>query len=618
MASDTGVDRPLDQVVYRWSYSSLLGRKGMGPVATSLTYEELRDWHGELDNHVSMDRSLPETPAWSMCRVRLEERYALILREAAIHGTNRPGNNAHILLDPARTVEWHRMLATAWLHGRRGGGLTGSEVPLADVADGAPMRAAPLRRDALDGHVYEEIRRTARDKAELLEVVLAAVLRDPTKAFTLHVDDVGADIVPLLWGVFELAQRIAPGTWTFSTYETSDASVKPRFVLVPRWPHTPEPANRLRIDPASEPQPGLDQFRNAAGVLVQLFCTLPWPEVDAKLVKVAAAARAMNASNRERAVLVLELDPDATGFVQAFVPPLPVDDPPRGYPARPEQGHGRGDGRGDGAWLGSGLEPGRGAGAESGESDEGEASGYSDTWSRRDESEESGESDEFGEVGEFDASDGFGESGRSSRSSRSGRSGRSGRSSRSGVFDERDGREDWGRRDERDERDVRDGRGESDRRDSVGWAPRRERDECYEPDDRAALGDRADRVDSGDRSEPFFRVGGGVSMGDADRPARPVPPRPEQLAPARPGVAAAGSRPALPSTGADGRPCAGRPTGPRGSGWRRPGPATKRWGRPRRRWPGPAGASRASSAPRSNRRTPPRSRWPCCWPSRRS
>ncbi|MFE3312452.1 hypothetical protein ACFXMF_26130, partial [Embleya sp. NPDC059213] len=64
MASGTGADErdPLDQVVYRWSYGDLFGRQGMGPVAGSPDPRELREWDRGLNSHVSMDRSLPETP----------------------------------------------------------------------------------------------------------------------------------------------------------------------------------------------------------------------------------------------------------------------------------------------------------------------------------------------------------------------------------------------------------------------------------------------------------------------------------------------------------------------------------------------------------------------------
>ncbi|MGC0422533.1 hypothetical protein [Embleya sp. AB8] len=384
MASDATGDA-LDQIVYRWSYEHLLGGRGMGPVATSLTPDRLRDWHGGLDNHVSMDRSFPETPAWSFSRVRLEERHALILREAAIHGTNRPGTNAHVLLDPTLGVSGHRMLATAWLHERQGGGLTGSGVPLADVPENVPMRTGSIRPDSVDRAVCARIREQARAHAELLEVVLAAVLRDHLRTFTLHLHHVGPDIVPLLWGVFDLAQPLAPGMWTFSTYETSDASLKPRFVLVPRWPNTPEPSNRLRIDPRAEPQPGQDVFRDAAGFLVQLYCTRPWAEVDALLLKLEQAA-GKNASYADVADLVLRLEADRTGAVRTVGPGVGL-----------ESGSGVGSGAGPvtGPVAGPYGDP-----AAQGADDLG-VIGYTETWITGDAQDESHESYELPELHEL-------------------------------------------------------------------------------------------------------------------------------------------------------------------------------------------------------------------------
>jgi hypothetical protein len=321
MAADHGGPEPtLDQTVYRWSWEHLLGRKGMGPVATSLDGDELRGWDGELDHHVSMDRSHPECPTWSMGRVRFKDRYALLLREAAIHGTNRPGTDTHVLLDPERTVEPHTMLTMVWLHGNRGGGLTGTREALAEVPEGAGLPAVAIRPDAYDRDVRDWIRQDARRRFDLVEVVLAAVLRDPRKTYALRVRDVGDDFVPVLWGVFDLAMAIAPGFWTFSTFETNDGPVKPRFVLVPEWPTTQPPQDRLRIAPDLEPQPEDDVFAAAAATLVDLYRTRPWPQVRATLAKLRTATARQ--SPRECANLVIELEPDFTRQVPVVARPV--------------------------------------------------------------------------------------------------------------------------------------------------------------------------------------------------------------------------------------------------------------------------------------------------------
>ncbi|MET7304054.1 hypothetical protein [Embleya sp. NPDC005575] len=326
MASETGADErdPLDQIVYRWSYGDLFGRQGMGPVAGSLDRERLQEWDRGLNSHVSMDRSLPETPDWSMCRVHLPgDRHALILREAAIHASNRPGNNAHVLLDPERVIRPHTMLAAVWLHDRYGGGLTGSGIPRLDVRDDVALGGVSICPDAHRADVHETIRAQAREHAELVEVVLAAVMRNQDRKFTLLTEHVGADIVPLLWGVFDLAGWVAPGGRTFSTYETSDAAVKPSFVLVPRWPNTPEPAGRVRIDPRAEP--GQDVFREAARVLVRRYGEWSWAEMLGTLRELDDAV-GTDASNLDRANHVLGPAPGATHPIPA-VGPVSRDDP---------------------------------------------------------------------------------------------------------------------------------------------------------------------------------------------------------------------------------------------------------------------------------------------------
>lgn len=289
MASNSGNPQAsLDHIVYRWGFSSLLGRQGMGPIATTLNERELRSWHGELENHVSMDRSLARSPSWSASRVFHKDRYALILREASTHTGNRDGNNAHVLLDPQCLVDAHHMLAAVWLHGRVSPGVAHPAPVLETVGQGERLGLLRVRPDAYDLHRHEAIRTLARRDARLLEIVLAAVLRHPDMAYTLCAQDVGYDIVPLLWGLFDLAMGLAAGNWTFSTYETSDSVIKPRFVLVPKWPSAPPSRGRIRIDPYEEPRAGADVFREAAAVLVDLYLRNPWPVVDARLDKLDA------------------------------------------------------------------------------------------------------------------------------------------------------------------------------------------------------------------------------------------------------------------------------------------------------------------------------------------
>ncbi|MFE2867351.1 hypothetical protein [Embleya sp. NPDC059259] len=338
MASGTGADErdPLDQVVYRWSYGDLFGRQGMGPVAGSPDPRELREWDRGLNSHVSMDRSLPETPEWSMCQVHLPgDRHALILREAAIHGSNRRGNNAHVLLDPGRLIRPHTVLAAVWLHERYEGGLTGTGIPDRDVVLGG----ASIRPEAYRDDVHETIRRQARENGALVEVVLAAVMRNEARKFTLLTEHVGAEIVPLLWGVFDLAGWVAPGGRTFSTYETSDAATKPSFVVVPRWPNAPEPANRVRIDPDAEP--GEDVFREAARLLVRRYREWSWEEMLGTLRELDDAVGA-DASNLERAEYVLgrpsAAAAPAAGPVSRDDPAGEVDSPVLGWA---KMGHSR-------------------------------------------------------------------------------------------------------------------------------------------------------------------------------------------------------------------------------------------------------------------------------------
>ncbi|MFF7248254.1 hypothetical protein ACFZBU_30585 [Embleya sp. NPDC008237] len=267
VAADAGGFR---QIVYRRQDESLLGGRGLGPIASSVSRDELLGWHDDLREHVAVDVDDRGAPVTSVALVHTGRGAAVIRREYVVEG-----NNARVLLDPGRDLGPHRALVltqeAVWV----------GETALEDIPRGYGL--APLARDvveaALDGHA-ERLRGRARDQAHLLEVAVAAVLRHPSRFFSFQQADVGIDPVPVLWGLSDLLPRLVPGAFTFSTFETLDHSAKPRFVVLPRRPRDAQPwAGRYRLLARDEPKAGSDVHAHAAALLVSRYIDTDWSGV---------------------------------------------------------------------------------------------------------------------------------------------------------------------------------------------------------------------------------------------------------------------------------------------------------------------------------------------------
>jgi hypothetical protein len=84
---------------YRWSESSLLGTRGMGPVATSLAQSQLAEWDQFLRDHVWAADSEP-----GFTYVERDRVGALIRKHATAVTEGRPGSDAQVLLGERLTA----------------------------------------------------------------------------------------------------------------------------------------------------------------------------------------------------------------------------------------------------------------------------------------------------------------------------------------------------------------------------------------------------------------------------------------------------------------------------------------------------------------------------------
>lgn len=310
------------QIVYRHQDGDLLGHAGLGPIATSLTPDELPGWNDELRDHVAVDADDRGAPVTSVAFVHTGRGAAIVRREYVVNG-----NNARVLLDPGRDLGPHAALVlteeSVW-----------ANIPaVEDVAPGYELAPLPadLITDALDAHA-ERLRARAREQAYLLEVAVAAVLRHPGRFFSFRQVDVGIDPVPMLWGLSDLLLWLVPVSFTFSTFETRDDSGRPRFVVLPRRARDTEPwAGRYRLVVREEPKAGSDVHAHAAALLVSRYTDTDWPGIHHLMEGMRDLRRLGHDRAGERSREICE----RLGRRKA-TPPAPAAAPaPAARPARP-------------------------------------------------------------------------------------------------------------------------------------------------------------------------------------------------------------------------------------------------------------------------------------------
>lgn len=260
--------QPLHQIVYRWQRQDLFGRKGLGPAATSLPVADLARLVPDLSEAVAAEFGGDGAPLTSTSLIHVDSFAAVVHRVASEFEQGRLGNHAHVLLGTRAALTPHAVLALDGWSWRSG------QPQLAEIPVGRRLARVPetVLDDALAERAFQ-LRDAARAQAEELTVVLAAALRRPTMGFSVRLADVGGDPVALLWGLFDLITVPLPGPLTFSTYETTDGTTRPRFVVVPRWP-SQSWSGRHRIDPDSEAR--TDVFREAAELMVRRYAEDDW------------------------------------------------------------------------------------------------------------------------------------------------------------------------------------------------------------------------------------------------------------------------------------------------------------------------------------------------------
>jgi hypothetical protein len=277
----------VDQIVFAWAEPNLFGRKGFGPVATSLGQAsldngELTRWDYWLAERADVSGSKGERPPRSLCYWADGGNAALLYRMPAPAGSSggRLGMRTRALVGASCDLTPQRALA---LHDQFWPGAE-TDAGGAWEAKGFDLRRVPLAELELTMRASaDHLGRAAQQYPEELSRLVAAALRPPSRPCSV----VGAradDTYALLWGMLDVLGKVLDGQWTFSTYETSHhGETLPRVVFLPHWPPAGYVAvNRARVDLAAASIPE-DEYTKAADVLVDCYVSKGADGVDDEL-----------------------------------------------------------------------------------------------------------------------------------------------------------------------------------------------------------------------------------------------------------------------------------------------------------------------------------------------
>ncbi|MEV1073934.1 hypothetical protein [Micromonospora parva] len=230
------------QVVFRWAEMTLIGKRGVGPVASSMPLEDVDLWRSRLDREIwaAGGRGLSYLAV---------DGSGVVVHKLPVEDTNeRPGSTlTHVLVGPAVALTAERALGLLDWHGW-------FRADMLTPADGRlPMLdAAQLTAEA--DHGLALLRRRAREVPPgPIERLARTLMADP--ATPLSVLGGQLPVPAVLCGLVDLLGP-AYRPWTFATAESSDdGAARPRLIFLEAVPGNV--ATRPRLSLGWE-APGLD------------------------------------------------------------------------------------------------------------------------------------------------------------------------------------------------------------------------------------------------------------------------------------------------------------------------------------------------------------------------
>ncbi|OXM68663.1 hypothetical protein CF165_11265 [Amycolatopsis vastitatis] len=236
----------VDQIVYRWSPRSLTGKRGVGPVATSLDADALRVWDGRLGKLVWATGDDEETrPEQGFVFFAAGEQYGLLRKIPVADDEGRAGSTlAHVLICRALTTP-EALGLTYWED------WTGDAAELPEDGVLPALDGPELGRWAEYG-LYQLRERVAQLPPEALTRLLGAVLENPVDDLT--VTAAGAAPLELVCALADILGEAPGRPWTFATHESADTAADlPRVVFLAgnQFSTRGSARRRVRLDTAA-------------------------------------------------------------------------------------------------------------------------------------------------------------------------------------------------------------------------------------------------------------------------------------------------------------------------------------------------------------------------------
>ena len=228
----------IDQIVYCWSPHSLLGTRGVGPIATSLPADALTDWNERLGEAIWAADDAPGGPP-GLAYLRFDGGAAVLHKLPVADASGRPGATfTHVLVSPGVELTADLALSLAdwdgWYHDE-------------DALSGR----RELKRLAL-AELPRSHPRPTQDAYAAAVPVVSRILASPDQRFSVVAPT--APATGLLRVVLDVIGEIH-GPWTFATRESTENGVADaRLLFLTRDPEfSAHSGRRIQIrqeDPA--------------------------------------------------------------------------------------------------------------------------------------------------------------------------------------------------------------------------------------------------------------------------------------------------------------------------------------------------------------------------------